>query len=132
MTDPTPVATAASRTEQVRRNVEALIAGIRTGRAKEVYTRFYTPQTRYVEAWQREYPRPMPGAENRTGLDECIEVHEALPVRVLVDGNYAMIEWRILAAARTGARKDAVIPVRQVWIQYWAGNKVEEEEYYVA
>ena len=124
---PGPVST---RTEQVRRNVQALIAGIRGGRAEEVYRRFYSPQARCVEAWQREYPRPIPGVAGREFVGDQVQVHEAFAVRVLVDGDTSMIEWRVLASANKGPRKDEVIPIRQVWIQTWSGDRIIEEEYY--
>jgi hypothetical protein len=41
-----------------------------------------------------------------------------------------MIEWRVLASANKGPRKDEVIPIRQVWIQTWSGDRIIEEEYY--
>ena len=119
-----------ARTEQVRRNVQALIAGIRGGLAEEVYRRFYSPQARCLEAWQREYPRAIPGVAGRAFLGDQVQVHEAAAVRVLVDGDTSMIEWRVLASANKGPRKDEVIPIRQVWIQTWSGDRIIEEEYY--
>ena len=119
-----------SRTEQVRRNVQALIAGIRSGHAEEVYRRFYSPQARYIETWQREYPRAIPGVEVQGAIAGRLQVHEATAVRVLVEDDTNMIEWRVLVSATRGVRKDEVIPVRQIWIQTWSGDRIVEEEYY--
>src|ERR1051325_2607026 len=105
-----------SRTEQVRRNVQTLIAGIRSGHAEEVYRRCYSPQARYVETWQREYPRVVPGVEVHDAIGDRVRVHEATAVRVLVEDDTSMIEWRVLVSATRGVRKDEVIPVRQIWI----------------
>jgi hypothetical protein len=122
--------TVSTRTEQVRRYVQMLIAGIRGGRAEEVYRRFYSAQAKCIEAWQREYPRPISGVATREFVGDQVQVHEAFAVRVLVDGDTSMIEWRVLASANKGPRKDEVIPIRQVWIQTWSGDRIIEEEYY--
>ena len=119
-----------TRTEHVRSNVQALIAGIRGGRAAEVYRRFYSPQARYLEAWQHEYTRPTAGVALRPFIDDQVQIHEATALRVLVDGDTSVIEWRILASAKHGVRKDEVIPVRQAWFQVWTGDRIVEEEYY--
>jgi len=86
--------------------------------------------TSVVEAWQREYPRPIPGVAGREFVGDQVHVHEATAVRVLIDGDTSMIEWRVLASANRGPRKDEVIPIRQVWIQTWSGDRIIEEEYY--
>ena len=122
---------ALTRTEEVRGHVNALVAGITSGRHREVYARYYSTSTHYVEAWQREHPTVPAGEENRCGLDARIDVRELSPVRILVDGDNVAIEWRMLVAARTGVRKGEVIPVRQVWFQIWRGDRIVEEEYYV-
>jgi hypothetical protein len=121
----------AARTEEVRRHVQALVAGLTGGRHHEVWARYYSPSTRYTEAWQREHARVPAGAECTRDLGARIDVHELRPVRILVDGDNAAIEWRMLVSAKTGVRKGEVIPVRQVWFQIWRGDRIEEEEYYV-
>jgi hypothetical protein len=119
------------RTEEVRRHVQALVAGLTSGRAKEVYARYYSPGTHYVEAWQREHRGTPAGEEQTRQLGDRINVHELTPVRIVVDGDTAVIEWRFLVSAKTGVRKDEPIPVRQVWCQTWRGDRIAEEAYYV-
>jgi hypothetical protein len=118
----------AQRTEHVRRLVHGLIELLQAGRLEEANTRFYAKDAKFLDAWRQEYNTEVAGQDRDMDIGARITVHEALATTVLVDGDRAAISWRFVVSAKTGVRKHEPIPLRQLMLLWWDGDKVVREE----
>lgn len=121
------------RTEQVRKLVEDLIAHVCSNRIDEAHSRFYAPDAVVVDAWRQEYGEAdVPGQDREVDIGRNVTVHAAEATSVIVDGDRAAIAWRFVVSALRGVRMGEQVPIRQVTLQWWRGDRIVREETYLA
>ncbi len=111
----------------IRHDVNQVIVGFVKGEALETFERFYSEHVMVNENGIVELQGK---AESRKSLRRFFEniqiLHSFNAVSALVDGNKAVIEWRVDFTPKGGSRTI----LKRVSIQIWVDKKIIQETLY--
>ena len=111
----------------IRHDVNQVIVGFVKGEALETFERFYSEHVMINENGIVELQGK---AECRKSLRRFFEniqiLHSFNAVSALVDGNKAVIEWRVDFTPKGGSRTI----LKRVSVQIWVDNKIIQETLY--
>ena len=111
----------------INTQVQAVIDGILAGKILETFDAYYADdvvmsenqtEERVGKAVNREYEIKF--------LDNVLEFHGAEVGRVIVDGDYAAVEWSFDITFKDGNR----VKMQQVAVQTWKDGKIIREDFY--
>lgn len=111
----------------IKTRVQAVIDGILAGTLLETFDAYYADDV--VMSENRKDERVGKAANRKYEmqfLDNVQEFHGAQVGRVIVDGDYAAVEWTFDITFKGGNR----VNMQQVAVQTWKNGKIVREDFY--
>jgi hypothetical protein len=113
-------------TVDIRKDVQAVIDGIRAGKILETFDRYYADDVVMSENGVEETRGKAANRAREEQFVANVTVHGASVGAVLIDGDKAAVEWSMDATPKGGSRTT----MRQVALQWWKDGKVVREVFY--
>ena len=111
----------------IRKQVQAVIDGVLSGRILETFERYYADDVVMSENGEdARVGKPINREYEIKYLDNVLEFHGAKVGRVIVDGDHAAVEWSFDLTFKDGNR----VHMQQVAVQTWKNGKILREDFY--
>jgi len=114
-------------TMSTRENVQELVTLVTTGQILTAFEKFYSED---VEMSENSNPPTVGKAANRLREEQFVgyvkEVHKNVAAKVLVDGDFAAIEWDLEFTGVDGN----LVKYHQVALQEWIDGQIVRERFF--